>query len=54
MVMEGSYFSILPLLILLFLASPAIIPNFSVMLFGENWLNIGGISKMGAGNACLF
>ena len=29
--MEGSNFSILPLLILLFLASPVIIPNFSVM-----------------------
>ena len=30
-IMEGSNFSILPLLILLFLASPVIIPNFSVM-----------------------
>ena len=29
--MEGSIFSILPLLILFFLASPVIIPNFSVM-----------------------
>ena len=54
--MEGSNFSILPLLILLFLASPVIIPNFSVMqhLVWGKLVKYWGNFKNGAGNACLY
>ena len=52
--MEGSNFSILPLLILLFLASPVIIPNFSVMqhLVWKKLVKYWGIFKNG-GKKCM-
>ena len=49
MVMKGSIFSILPLLTLLFLAFPAIIPNFAgkLHLVGEKSVLIWGCLKDG-------